>query len=344
MYKGTIDLRSDTVTRPTPAMREAIAAAEVGDDVFGDDPTVHALEERCAGLFGKEAALFVPSGTMGNQLSIRCHTRPGDEVLLDRESHIFNYEAASASALAGVQLHPVITARGFLSPDDVESRVRPDDEHAPRTSLVCLENTHNRGGGAVYPFEMLVSVSETARRLGLRIHLDGARIWNASAATGIELARYGGIADSVQFCFSKGLGAPVGSMIAGRARFVAALRRERKRYGGGMRQVGILAAACLHALDHHVGRLVEDHANARALADGLDGAGGARVASPVETNIILLDLRGSRMTVPAFLEALRERRILAVGFGPGVVRMVTHLDVSREDIGTVVSEAKRILD
>jgi threonine aldolase len=332
MYKGIIDLRSDTVTRPTPAMREAIAAAEVGDDVFGDDPTVRELEERSARLFGKEAGLFVPSGTMGNQLSIRCHTRPGDEVLVDRESHIFNYEAASAAALAGVQLHPVDAPAGFFGGADIEARVRPSDYHFPSTRLVCIENTHNRRGGALYPFEKLQEIREVADRLGLRVHLDGARIMNASIAARIEPPRYGRIADSIQFCFSKGLGAPIGSMIVGDADFIRTARWERKRYGGGMRQVGILAAACLHALDHHVDRLAEDHANARALAEAVDGAGGISLAFAVETNIVVLDLRKTKIAAPAFLVTLKQRNVLAVPFGPGLVRMVTHLDVTAADV------------
>lgn len=342
MYKGIIDLRSDTVTRPTPAMRDAIAAAEVGDDVFGDDPTVRALEERAAGLFGKCAGLFVPSGTMGNQLSVRCQTRPGDEVLLDRESHIFNYEAASAAALTGVQLHPI--DGGFFGSAEIEARVRPSDYHFPSTRLVCVENTHNRRGGAVYPFAKLQEIRETSRRLGLAVHMDGARVFNASVASGVLLSSYGDVADSVQFCFSKGLGAPIGSMIVGETDFIRTARWERKRYGGGMRQVGILAAACLHALDHHVDRLAEDHANARVLAEGADGAGGLRVAFPVETNIVVLDLARTTLTAPAFLAALQRRGILAVPFGPGLVRFVTHLDVSGEDVRTAIAAMRGIAE
>jgi len=344
MYQGIIDLRSDTVTRPTTAMRDAIAAAEVGDDVFGDDPTVRALEERSAKLFGKEAGLFVPSGTMGNQLSIRCLTRPGDEVLLDRESHIFNYEAASAAALTGVQLHPLEVPGGFFGAEDVEARVRPSDYHFPQTRLVCVENTHNRRGGTVFPIEKLRGVRDAARRHGLKVHMDGARVFNASAASGVALTGYGAVADSIQFCFSKGLGAPIGSMIVGDAEFIRSARWERKRYGGGMRQVGILAAAALYALDHNVERLAEDHANARDLAEAIDGAGGLGIAFPVETNIVIVDLRRTKLAVPAFLAALQTRKILGVPFGRGLVRLVTHLDVTSEDVQIAAAAVKEIAE
>ncbi len=322
---SAIDLRSDTVTRPTPAMRRAIAEAEVGDDVFGDDPTVLALERRCAELAGKPAALYVPSGTMGNQLAVHVLTRPGDAVLLESESHIFLYEQAGIAANSGCLAHVVPGVRGALDPAALVGAVRPaGDDHAARLALVCLENTHNRAGGAIVPLETLLAMAEAARAHGARVHLDGARLWNAAVASGVSIARWAACADTVMMCFSKGLGAPVGSILVGGEAEIRQARRVRKRWGGGMRQAGILAAACLHALDHHVERLADDHARAKRLAAGLRGDG-VTVEEP-DTNIVIARL-DAPLDPAKVLAELEKRGVRMVGFGPGRIRAICHLDV-----------------
>jgi len=324
-----IDLRSDTITRPTAAMREAMARAEVGDDVLGDDPTVHALEEEVALITGKEAALFVTSGTMGNQLAIATQTRPGDDVVVGEGAHPVHYEAAAGAALSGVQ-YTTAGRGGFFTAEELEAAVQPREYWAPRTSLASIENTHNRSGGRVWPPAQARAVGERARALGLATHLDGARIWNASVASGLGVATWCAPFDTVSVCFSKGLGAPVGSAFCGPKEIVLEARRFRKRWGGGMRQSGILAAGALHALAHHRARLAEDHANARVLAEKLAGTPGMRVElSAVETNLINVDL-----DVPADAVARRARElgVLINASAPRRLRAVTHLDVSRADI------------
>jgi threonine aldolase len=324
-----IDLRSDTVTRPTAGMREAMAHAEVGDDVFGDDPTVRELEEKVAAITAKEAALFVPSGTMGNQLAIALHTRPGDQAVVGEGAHPIHYEGGAGAALSGVQLCAVGRG-GFYTPDDLEAAIGPRAYYAPRTTLAAIENTHNRSGGRVWPLEQARAVADRARSLGLGTHLDGARVWNASAASGVEVAALCASFETVSVCFSKGLGAPVGSAFCSSRSRVEEARRLRKRWGGAMRQSGILAAAAIYALDHHRARLSEDHAHARELAARLAQIMGCVVdLESVETNIVNIDL-----DVPADAMA-REARSLGVAIhssGPTRLRAVTHLDVSRDDV------------
>ncbi len=341
---GTIiDLRSDTVTRPSAGMRRAIAEAVVGDDVLGDDPTVNELEERVARLFAKEAALYVPSGTMSNVLAIISQSQPGDEVILDRNCHIFNYEAASASAIGGVQLHPLDGPEGFLPLDRLEAAVRPINVHHPRTSIVAAENTHNRGGGRVYPFEQLEEISHFARDCKLRFHLDGARLANASVATGISFVRYAALADSITFCFSKGLGAPVGSALVSDAETIGRARFWRKRLGGGMRQAGVLAAACLYALDNNTERLVEDHEKAKRIGAMFEADPRFRLRAPIETNIVIFEGIEPSFEVEAFRSELEAEGVLALAFGGRFMRMVTHLDITREDMEHLETILSRIL-
>jgi threonine aldolase len=326
-----IDLRSDTVTRPTAAMREAMAHAEVGDDVFGDDPTVHALEEEVARITGKAAALFVSSGTMGNQLAIATQTRPGDDVIVGEGAHPVYFEGAAGAALSGVQ-YTVAGKGGMYTADDLEASVHPKVYWAPRTSLASIENTHNRAGGRVWPAAQATAVAERAKSLGLGAHLDGARIWNASVASNVDVAALCAPFDTVSVCFSKGLGAPVGSAFCGPAALVTEARRLRKRWGGAMRQAGILAAAALHALAHHRTRLVEDHANARILGETLAKTPGFRVdLATVETNLVNVDLD---MPAEAVVGTARELGLLINASGPRRLRAVTHLDVSRKDVET----------
>ncbi len=324
-----IDLRSDTVTRPTAAMRAAMAAAPVGDDVFGEDPSVNALEAEVARLTGKEAALFVSSGTMGNQLAIATQTRPGDEVVVGQWAHPVLYEGGAGAALSGVQF-AVAGSGGFFTPDDLDAAVQPPAYWSPRTALVAVENTHNRAGGRVWPADQTRAVADRARTLGLATHLDGARIWNASAATGIDVQSLSSPFDTVSVCFSKGLGAPVGSAFCGPRRLVEDARRLRKRWGGGMRQSGILAAAALHALAHHRDRLRVDHVHARTLAVRLSEERAFRVdVASVETNIVNVDVPGAADAIAHEALALG----LAINAtGPRRLRAVTHLDVSDEDI------------
>jgi threonine aldolase len=327
-----IDLRSDTVTRPTAAMRRAIAEADVGDDVFGDDPTVIALEKRVANLLRKEAALFVPSGTMGNFLGVASLTETGDEVILERQSHIMNYEVSSVAALHGVQLNALDGDRGVLTSAQIEPFIKTQSLHTPGTRVIAMENTHNRAGGRIYPFEEMKRVKALADRLGIRVHLDGARLCNAHVETGVSLADYAACADTVSMCFSKGLGAPVGSILVSTQEVVDRARRLRKRLGGGMRQAGVLAAAALHALDHHVERLRDDHKNAKRLASFVEQVRGLSLAFPVETNIVVARVDEKVFAVEDFLSQLRANGVLAVPFGAGRARMVTHLDVSADDI------------
>lgn len=337
---GTIDLRSDTVTRPGPGMRQAMAEAEVGDDVFGDDPTVNRLEAVAAARLGKEAALFVPSGTMANLLAVMTHTRAGDEVLLGDECHIFNYEVAGSARVAGVQVHALHNLPdGTLDASEFEGAIRAPNIHAPRNSLVCLENTHNRCGGAALPLVAMDSLTAAAHERGIAVHLDGARLFNAQAVLGIPAATLARDCDSVSFCLSKGLGCPVGSLLCGLTGFVEEARRNRKMLGGGMRQAGILAAAGLFALEHNVERLTEDHSNAEKLAQALARTGAFSPIAP-QTNIIVADiLRG---TVDEWLRNLREAGVLAVPFGPRRLRMVTHLDVSTADIDEASTRIERV--
>jgi len=324
-----LDFRSDTVTRPDAAMRQAIASAEVGDDVFGDDPTVNLLQEKVAGLLGMEDALFVPSGTMGNQIAVAMHTRPGDQLLLEADSHIYQYEGGAAAALSGLWPTLLHGEQGALWWWQVEAALAPDDPHKPRPALVCLENTHNRAGGAVVPLASIDEVGKGCHERGLKLHLDGARLWNASTASGVSLDRWCRHADSVSVCFSKGLGAPVGSCLAASRTEIARARRLRKRFGGGMRQIGLLAAACLYALDHNLPRLPEDHENARILAEGLDHPR-MRVFTPPQTNIVLIDL-DEDLPAERLLSALAGQGVLGVAFGEHRIRLTTHKDRSRED-------------
>lgn len=331
-----VDLRSDTVTLPTPAMRQAMAEAEVGDDVFGDDPTVARLEARTAEILGKEAAVFVPSGTMANQVAVRAHTEPGDEVLLEGQAHIYYYEAGAPAALSGVICRCLNGRRGVFTAADVEAVLRPPDQHFARTRLVCIENTHNRGGGSLWPLEAIHAVAAVARAHELRLHLDGARLWNATAATGIPERIYAEPFDSVNVCFSKGLGAPVGSALAGTREFIARARRFRKQFGGAMRQAGIVAAGALHALENHRSRLTEDHANAQTLAQGLARLPGVEIDPPaVQTNIVMFRL--TAQPAPAFVQRLNAAGVRVLATGPQTIRAVTNLNVSRDDIGRALA-------
>ena len=335
-----IDLRSDTVTKPTPAMRRAMAQADVGDDVFGEDPTVNRLQERAAELFGREAALFVPSGTMGNQIAIKVHTQPGDEVILEEASHIFNSEMAMMAAFSGVIPRPIPSERGWLRWEQIESAIRPNVYYYAQTRLICLENTHNFKGGSIYPLEWAREIIEKAHERGLKVHLEGARIFNAAVATGRSVKELTEGFDSVMFCLSKGLGAPVGSMLVGSAEFIEKARRVRKMLGGGMRQVGILAAAGLYALEHHIEHLAEDHENAQILAQALREIPEVRL-EPVETNIIIFEL--TKTPAEKLITELKKRNILALAIGPRRVRLVTHLDVSRADVLRAACALQEIL-
>jgi threonine aldolase len=326
---SSIDLRSDTVTRPTPAMRAAIAAAEVGDDVFNDDPTVLRLQERVAGLLGKEAALFVPSGTMSNQICVKAHTQPGDELICEANCHIYNYEAGGPAVLSGVTCRTIEGDYGILDVSQLDGKIRPANEHLVRTRMVCLENTHNRGGGKVYPLEKIQAISTWARQNGLIMHLDGARLWNAIVATGIAAREWTRPFDSVSVCFSKGLGAPIGSALAGSRDFVARGRRIRKLFGGGMRQAGIAAAAALYAVENHIERLAEDHRNARVIAHAIADTPGLRLDPPeVETNLVFFEVDADLGPAKELVAALNQRGILVHATGLQTIRACTHLDVS----------------
>ncbi len=320
-----------------------MAEAEVGDDVYGEDPTINRLQERVAELLGKEAALFVASGTMGNQLCVRTHTRPGDQVLIHEGGHVLNFEGGSAAALSGVQLLPLPGANGLFGPEAVRRAVLPRQEHFHRSSLVVVENTHNRAGGTIWPEDAIAAVASAARETGLRLHMDGARLWNAHVATGVAPARYAGWADSVSVCFSKGLGAPVGSVIAGSADFIAEARFHRKKYGGAMRQVGILGAACLYALDHHVERLAEDHANAALLADRLSQVPDLEIPHPVQSNIVIVELAGMGLAAGDIVALLAEAGVLAGVADHTRVRFVTHLDVSTKQVTWAADTAAAVL-
>ena len=326
-----IDLRSDTVTRPGAGMRRAMAEAEVGDDVFGDDPTVNALQTRLAALLGKEAALFTPSGTMANQLALRCHVQPGDEVLLDRACHLVNYESGAAPALSGVQFRTFDSPDGGFGVEQLRPLRRGPQYWLPNTSLVEMENTHNGRGGEVFRLERMREVRAWADREGLRVHLDGCRLWNAHVASGVSLRDYAACAHTLSVCFSKGLGAPVGSALAGDAETIRRAHRFRKMWGGGMRQVGILAAAALYALDHNLPKLTEDHAKAQILARAVARTRGLALARPVETNILIIEAVDSRDTPVAVVEELKQHGVLAAVWDERCLRLVTHLDVSLED-------------
>jgi len=338
-----IDLRSDTVTRPTSEMREVMALAEVGDDVFDEDPTIHALQNRVAGLLGKEAALFVPSGTMANQIALNILTRPGDEVYCEQGGHIFNYESGAPAFLSGLQVHPIPGERGLFTREQVEERLRPGDHHFAPSKVVVIENTSNRGGGTVWHLREMRRIYELTREQGMNLHLDGARLWNAAVASGTSEKDWAQYADTVSVCFSKGLGAPVGSCIAGTKELITEAHRMRKRLGGGMRQAGIIAAGALYALEYHRERLAEDHRRAKTLARGLSTIPGFNVdPDHVDTNIVLVDFSGRGLEVERFAASIKEKGILVTFAGRMKARMVTHLDIGDEEIEQAISVIGRL--
>jgi threonine aldolase len=340
----SVELRSDTFTRPTDAMRAAMAAAEVGDDVWGEDPTVRALEERTAGLLGKAAALFVPSGTMANQIALLLHCRPGDEVIVGRGAHTRLYESGAGAAWAGVQFAEIGAEDGTFDAAAVDAAVLPLDRNLPRSRLVAVENTHNRGGGRIWPRAQVDAVVARARIHRLALHLDGARIWNAAVASGVAERELAAPFDTVSACFSKGLGAPVGSAIAGPTDVIEAARRFRKMLGGGMRQAGVLAAAALHALDHHRARLAEDHANARHLAEGLGATPGIAIEpARVETNIVIFGVTGQGPDAPALAGRLAAAGVRIAPISATRLRAVTHLDVDASGIDRALAAIRAAL-
>lgn len=340
-----IDLRSDTVTKPTAAMRRAMTEAEVGDDVYGEDPTVNRLQERAAELFGKEAALFVPTGTMGNQICVKLHTRPGTEIIVEERSHIFNYEMGTAAAFSGVTCRPVRGEDGLLNWDLIAGAIHHSAPYyVTPTSLVTLENSHNMAGGAVLPLSVVNDICDRAHALGLPVHLDGARIFNAALALNTTVAEIARPFDSVMFCLSKGLGAPVGSMIVGSKDFIKEAVSIRKMLGGGMRQVGVLAAAGKIALEESPKLLIEDHSNAKRLAQGLAELPGVKIdPERVQTNIAIFDIAATGMATAQMTAELKARGVLANGINSREMRMVTHYDVSRDDIEQTIKIMKDIL-
>ncbi len=337
-----IDLRSDTVTHPTPAMREAMAKAEVGDDVFGEDPTVRRLESLAAELMGKEAAVFVASGTMGNLSCLLAHCARADEAIVGSESHVLHYEVAGAAGLGGIQLRPVPNDdSGMLDLNALAGAMRAQNIHMPRTALVCLENTHNRCSGAVLSPEQTAEIAKIAHRHGAAVHLDGARIFNAAVALGLPAAELAGEVDSVTFCLSKGLSAPVGSLVCGSADFVARARKARKMLGGGMRQAGVIAAAGIVALETMIGRLAEDHENAQLLAKGLAQVPGIRIdPERVQSNIVVFTVDDG----VAFQQRLRKAGVLTTAFGPTRVRMVTHHGIDGADVEEALARVRRLAE
>jgi threonine aldolase len=327
-----IDLRSDTVTLPSDAMRRAMALAEVGDDVYGEDPTVNKLEARAAEIFNREASIFVPTGTMGNQIAIKLHTKPGQEILCEERGHIFNYEMAMLSWFAGCVVRPVAAAGGILRWELLEPKIAPSIYYVAQTGLISLENTHNMAGGTVTPQAVMDDICDHAHARNLPVHLDGARVFNAAAALDTMVAKLTAKVDSIMFCLSKGLAAPVGSMLVGSKEFIREARSVRKALGGGMRQAGILAAAGLIALEEGPGRLHEDHANAKFLAQGLAQIAGVKIdLSTVQTNIVIFDVKGTGMTAENIITKLKERGVVCGSINPQTIRFVTHCNVNRKD-------------
>jgi threonine aldolase len=345
MQHELLDFRSDTVTKPTKAMRRAMAEAEVGDDVFGEDPTVNRLQERVAELLGKEAAVYVPSGSMSNQVGVRLHCSPGDEFICEAGCHIYNYEQGAFAQLSGIVARTVNGEYGVLLPEQLRDLIRPDNEHLVRTRLMCLENTHNRGSGRIQPYDVVAAICDWAHENGLRTHLDGARLFNAAVASGIAADRWARHFDTVSVCFSKGLGAPVGSALAGPRDLMVLARRHRKLFGGTMRQAGVIAAGALYALDHHIDRLAEDHANAQRLAEIIRSIDEFELRPPkVDTNIVIFAVDPKLGTATEFATALKERGLLVLSVGPQLIRAVTHLDVNSDDVeraGEILRETVR---
>lgn len=335
-----IDFRSDTVTQPSPAMREAMTGAKLGDDVFGEDPTVNQLEQSAAAMFGKEAALFCPSGTMTNQIAIKCHTQPGDEIICDTDAHIYQYEGGGIAFNSGCSVKLLAGDRGRINATQVLEAIQPDDVHRPRTSLVCIENTSNRGGGSCYDFEELKKIKQVCENLGLSFHIDGARLFNALVAKNETPAQYGQLFDSISICLSKSLGCPVGSVLLGNTAFIKKARRIRKVFGGGMRQAGFLAAAGIYALQNNIGRLAADHARAKAIAGALEQVHFVADVLPVETNIIIFETKG--ITAKELVEKLKAHNILSYAIAPQKVRLVLHLDITDEMVKRTI-EALQLL-
>ncbi len=341
MTEPFIDLRSDTITRPSPEMRSFMASAEVGDDVYGEDPTVNRLQERVAALLGKESALFVPSGVMANQIALKIHTQPGDEVIAESGSHVFNYETGAAAFISNVQIHTIEGVNGVIRAEQLPEATRSPVYYNPKTRLVCLENTHNRAGGTIYPLDEIRKISAHAREHEMRMHLDGARLWNAWMATGIHPKDYAQFFDTVSVCFSKGLGAPVGSALVGSAELIERARKVRKILGGGMRQAGILAAAGLYALEHNVERLKEDHGKARYFAEQLNGLPGFSInLDTVQTNIVIVDIGHTGKSTGQILAVLRALKVLMSEMSHTTIRAVMHMDVSTEEVHRAVDIVK----
>lgn len=325
----TIDLRSDTVTRPTPGMLQAMMEARVGDDVFGEDPSINQLESMAARLFGMEAALYCPSGTMSNQIAIKCHTVPGDEVICEKSSHVYIYEGGGIAFNSGAQVHALEGDRGRITAEQVSAAINPDDVHKARTSLVSLENTGNRGGGSCYDPEEIAKIRQVCQDNQLKLHLDGARLFNALVAKGQTPASYGRLFDSISVCLNKGLGCPIGSILIGPAAFIRQARRVRKVFGGGMRQAGFMAAAGIYALEHQVDRLAEDHTHALQIAAALEKKDFVAGILPVETNIIIFEV-GAAYCTKSLVDQLKEQGIRAIAISSNQVRFVTHLDITPE--------------
>jgi threonine aldolase len=340
--ENIIDLRSDTVARPSKEMLDCMFKAEVGDDVFGDDPTVKFLEKKIAALFGKEDAIFCPSGTMTNQIAVKAHTQPGDEIICDITSHVYNYEGGGIAFNSGCSVRLVNGDRGRMKPEHIIENINPDNVHNPRTRLVVAENTSNKGGGSIYNINDLVLIGQICRENDLLMHLDGARLFNALVETGEKPEDYGKIFDSVSICFSKGLGAPIGSILAGNKNFIYKARRIRKVLGGGMRQAGYLAAAAIYAIDNNVHKLKDDHRRAKELGSILESRSYVEEVLPVQTNIIIFKLN-EKFTQDGFLRILNNKGILAVDFGPQKIRLVTHLDFTDEMLSRTIAILKGIV-